>query len=878
MMDAKSLYRPSLQRSNASTGSLPMVDSTNVSNNGKRKASISTAKMAALNATASSAQSSPMISPALPRGNALLSPQRSYFDLSSRPSIDMMRTESADSTKSLKSKSSKKDLKELGRSTTPLSGFGKNSSSRKASLADLKAQEENDDDGSGIDESFTCCYGNEFDRQHRSALAKVTKMPMTEDREAAHQRWLDATFRKLSQKSVARYSKQMQVYPAHQKGRTLSFSSQQMQRVGSIDEGCESEPTSPNATKTHFLDFTSIISPIPSCNPSANAKQQQSLSPPNNNSLQVPSAGLSGSHSANVTPRPSDFQKFPLPLTPSPVFHDALELQPVSPHNAVMAPPTQPILRSRRSEDSLTMRKRMQRQPCLSGSGPISPPFGEMTLDGHPVPRLPEWARSENRMLSSSPNVRFQTGQHYSEMARTVSHHVTSSNQSAHRPADMNRATSHDTGSLQLSLGAPLMSGFPQWEDEKSKQESALEKRSLSPTQSINVHPRSQSSLEQRPLRPNVQPLNLNNGLPSANSHRRNMMNNSSTSSAASVSTTGSSSFHINRESVSSAASDSDISSSISSVPQTPVSRFNNLPNAGPIIMNRDNHVNSIYYDADPISEHNMVNATGTDDQLATIRSAVSGWAEDKSKTVPPTAQFMTPRAPDGRRFGSVPHVANIFPASDAPSQQRHATQRSPDSKAVLHGKLIHGRPRANTTSSMSPSSSSDIAAPTPQTHMRKGSECLPNRELSTDTVSPVSPDRVSSLSHARKYSDGSKRASVASNTSSVISATSSSGRSSGSSGSGASALLSYMRNHSKSQSNLHGTKMNETAEAKKTTAAKTPSSSSGSTLHAGSPSSSDTATSSPVKRNGISAEELAHSIGRRFGKGIAAASAAHRA
>ncbi|PWN34343.1 uncharacterized protein FA14DRAFT_157008 [Meira miltonrushii] len=873
MMDPTGLYRPSLQRSNASTGSLPLVDSTNAPNNGKRKPSISTAKIAALNATAASVQSSPMASPALPRGNALLSPQRSYFDLSSRPSIDMARTESADSTRSLRSKSSKKDLKELGRSTTPLSSFGKSSSSRKASNADLKAQD--DDDDSGLDESFTCCYGNEFDRQHRAALAKVANMPTTEDSEAAHQRWLDATFRKLSQKSVARHSQQMQGYGHHHKGRAPSLSASNMQRVGSIDEGCESEPMSPNAAKTHFLDFTSIISPIPSSNPNPNAMaKQQSLSPPGN-TLQVPNVGSLGSHNANVTPRPSDFQRFPLPLTPSPVFHDALELQPASPRHAMMPPPAQPLLRSRRSEDSLTMRKRMQRQPSLPAAGPISPTYGEMTLDGHPVPRLPDWAKSENRMNSSS-NVRSHNAQHSMEMARTASHNVTSSQQALHRPIDMSRATSQDTGSLQLSLGTPLMSHFDQWEERDN--------RALSPVQSVNMPARSQSSMDQRPVRPHVQPLKLTN----ETSHRRNMMNNSSTSSAASVSTTGSSSFHINRESVSSAASDSDISSSISSVPQTPVSKFNNLPNSGPIIMHRDGHVNSVYYDADPISEHNIINNAGTEDQLATIRAVVGGWAEDKSKSAPPTAQIKTPRAHDGRRFGSVPHVANIFTASEALSnvsqtQGNKSSQRSPDSKAVLHGKAIHGRPRANTTSSMTPSSSSDVAAPVAQIHVRNGSESKPSREHVTSIALPTSPERVSSLSHARKHSDGSRRASVASNISnnsashSVISATSSSVRSSGSSGSGASALLSYMRsNSSKSQTSLHGRKTSET-DANKT--AKTPSSSSGSTLHAGSPSSSsDTATSSPIKRGAMSAEELAHSIGRRFGRGIAAASAANRA
>lgn len=865
MMDPTGLYRPSLQRSNASTGSLPLIDSTNTPNNGKRKPSISTAKIAALNATAASAQSSPMASPAVPRGNALLSPQRSYFDLSSRPSIDMIRTESADSSRSLRSKTSKKELKELGRSTTPLSNFGKSSSSRKASNADLKAQD--DDDDSGMDESFTCCYGNEFDRQHRAALAKVAKMRTTEDSEAAHQRWLDATFRKLSQKSVARHSQQMLMY----KGRAPSFTASNMQRVSSIEEGCESEPTSPNAAKTHFLDFTSIISPIPSSNPNAMAKQQ-SLSPPSN-TLQVPNVGSNGSQNANVTPRPSDFQRFPLPLTPSPIFHDALELQPASPRHAIMPPPAQPLLRSRRSEDSLTMRKRMQRQPSLPSAVPISPTYGEMTLDGHPVPRLPDWAKSENRMNSSS-NVRSHHPQHSIEMARTVSHNVISNQQSMQRPVDMNRATSHDTGSLQLSLGAPLMSHFDQWDERDN--------RALSPVQSFNMPARSQSSMDQRPVRPYVQPLKLNN----ETSHRRNMMNNSSTSSAASVSTTGSSSFHINRGSVSSAASDSDISSSISSVPQTPVSKFNNLPNSGPIIMHRDNHVNSVYYDADPISEHNMVNNAGTEDQLATIRAVVGGWAEEKSRSAPPTAQFMTPRAQDGRRFGSVPHVANIFTASEALSnvsqmQSNKPTQKSPDSKAVLHGKAIHGRPRANTTSSMTPSSSSDVAAPVSQIHMRNGSESKPSKERVSSIALPTSPERVSSLSHARKYSDGSRRTSVASNISnstshSVISATSSSVRSSGSSGSGASALLSYMRsNSSKSQSNLHGSKASE-GEANKT--AKTPSSSSGSTLHAGSPtSSSDTATSSPIKRGAISAEELANSIGRRFGRGIAAASAANR-
>lgn len=856
MMDPTGLYRPSLQRSNASTGSLPLLDSTNAPlNNGKRKPSISTAKIAALNATAASVQSSPMASPAMPRGNgALLSPQRSYFDLSSRPSIDMIRTESTESTKSLKSKSSKKDLKELGRSTTPLSSFGKSSSSRKASLADLKAQQQDDNgnDDSGMDESFTCCYGNEFDRQHRAALAKVSKMPTTEESEIAHQRWLDATFRKLSQKSIARYSQQF--HPHNKGGRAPSFSASNMQRVSSIDEGCESEPASPNAAKRHFLDFTSIISPIPSM---GKQQQQQSLSPPNN-SLQVPSLGTTGSQSANVTPRPSDFQRFPLPLTPSPVFHDALELQPASPRHAIMPPPTQPLLRSRRSEDSLTMRRRMQRQPSLpsgGAGGPISPLFGEMTLDGHPVPRLPDWAKSENRM-NSSTNVRSHNGQQSMEMARTVSHNVTSNQQSLQRPIDMNRATSHDTGSLQLSLGAPLMSHFDQWDE--------TENRSL--------------PMDQRPsIRPTVRPLNLNN---ETSSHRRNMINNSSNSSATSISTNGSNSFHINRESISSAASDSDISSSISSVPQTPVSKFNNLPNGGPIIMHRDSHVNSVYYDADPISEqNNFNNAAGTEDQLATIRAVVGGWAEEKSKSAPPTAQFMTPRAQDGRRYGSVPHVANIFTASEALSnisETQTNKQRSPDSKAILHGKAIHGgRPRANTTSSMNASSSSDSVTPTSQIHMRNGSESLPSKEKHVSgTASPVSPERVSSLSHARKHSDTSKRASIASNISnstshSVISATSSSGRSSGSSGSGTSALLSYMRNHS--QSNLHGTKVLE-AEV----AAKTPSSSSGNTLHAAaSPtSSSDTATSSPIKRGGTTAEELAHSIGRRFGRGIASASA----
>lgn len=880
-------YRPALQRSVASTGSLPLSDSTNGAN-GKRK--MSTAKLAALNAanvTAASAQSTPLASPTVPRGAlTLLSPQRPYFDLSGPPptpsSIDMIRIDSNDSQRSLKNKSSRKELKELARSTTPLSNFTTGKSSRKASMSELKNSDENDDDNSTADDSFTCCYGNEFDRQHKASKAKAARMPGNEDNLVAHQRWLDATFRKLSQKSGVRQSGYSSQQQHHQMGgiggRSASFSSIQMQRVPSIDEGHESEPNSPTSMKplkAHFLDFTSIISPIPRANEASSTSE----------GLKVPNS--TGSQSTNVTPRPADFQRFPHPPTPSPVFHDALELQPLSPVSTLMPPPPPPqSLRSRRSEDSLTLRKRMQRQPSTGANVTTSPQYSELNLNtGHPVPRLPEWARTENRMLSSSvgSNGRVHGGLPSMEMARAVSHQIPSTHQ---RPFEMNRAASQDTGSLQLYLGPSLMSNFDRWEQDENVQEHLA----------LQSHPpRSQSSMEHRqPPRPYLHSL-------VQPSHRRNFVNGSSSSSAASASTTGSSYYHLNRESISSATSDSDIGSSVSSVPQTPVSKYSALPQTGPFI-HRDSQVNSIYYDVDPVLDsqqqqhHNnqqQVIMNGIDDSLATVRSASNAFMKDsQNHFLPPSAHFMTPRMPTSassssimRRVGSVPHVASVFGGGNGSevstsSNISHSTSASMskmagakglngESKAVIHGKMIHGRPRANTTSStVTPSSSGETIDSSLTVSTEKNvSDHLRHKSSKSDIVSvvgggPISPERVSSLSHARKTSvcsaDGvNRRESVASNiscstsTSSISGASNiSSGRSSNSSGSGASALLSYMRSHaSKSQSNL----------ATKTTIK----------------SSNTSPKSSPTKRNAMTAEEFANSIGRRFGKGMGMASSA---
>lgn len=759
--------RPSLQRSNASTPCLPVVDSTDA--NGKRRPSLSTARMAALNAA--SAHSSPLASPTVPRSNG---PQRSYFD-GTASSVDMARNDSSDSQRSLKSKHSRKELKELARSTTPLPSLHKSSKN-----SGKHADQGDDDDARSID-SFCCTYTNEFDRQHR-AHSVASKSENSQTR----QRWLDATFRKLSQKSGLQ--RQGHLSRAMQPPSSRREEQHGMPTIRDAEPqtpDTASQPTSPSRSKAHFLDFSTIISPIPSA--------AGALTVPSNTHL--PS-------STNVTPRPADYSRFPPPPpVPSPGFcrdvHDAR--------------PPQPMLRTRRSEDSLTVRRRTQRQQSLTGVG--SPQFAELALAGHPVPQLPDWARSENHTKGRSRHHGSDSAASgtSADMSRAVSNDVVGLGR---RPVDMSRAASHDAGSLQLSLGPSLMSNFERWKADEIP---------ISPTHPC---PRGQSSLEDHNLRPSFAPMSFSQST-SSTKHTAHGMS-------------------LDRGSISSATSDSDISSSISSVPQTPVSRFNALSACPMIRRESESRANSVYYDTDP-----MFDATHMgEDHLSFIRAR---WMEENAQSKPPPMASPSYYAPTRAAPRAGQQVASIFEATGGENQPAMATRVSHLPVASLsHSKgyegdatvRIHaqqGRPRAATTSSTTaPSAVPSLV-----------SSRNDSRRSSRNDSIPVRPSRSSSLHHSRSGSGSSnKRTSVASNNSAGTT-TSSSASSSSTTSSGASALLSYMRSHSsKSHSNL-----SNLSDAH----SKTPSSSG--TLHA---------PSSPTKR-GIVAEDLAASLNRRLGHSIAA-------
>jgi hypothetical protein len=691
----------------------------------------------------------------------------------------MQRTESADTHRSLRSKNSRKDLRELARSATPsnLSSHTYTNSKpmskkeRQAAAAEAASQQQMDDDDDARSiESFTCSYSSEFDRQNRSrAISKG-------DDGIARQRWLDATFRKLSQKSGARRN------APHIKVASISSIS--------------SVKSKPPASSQHFLDFSAIISPVP--NTDANH-----LATLNN-----------GQSCENVTPRPADFQRFPLEPPARPL--DGTDGTVASTASTMMGhAASQPTLRARRSEDSLTVRRRMHRGPD-SGSVDM-PPL--VMADGCPVPRLPEWARTENRTLRPScPQAAS------ARMARTVSHDVGPAH--ARHPGMgslvMQRANSHDASALHLSFGPSLMSNFEDWHAGEQAN------RPLSPTHNSA---RSHSAMDQRMAMStspcdavSPSPFNRHAQLP-ALTHR------------------------LNRGSVSSAASDSDVSSSVSSVPQTPVSRMNGLPSGGAAALNvnsiyRDSqHVNSIYYDIDPIIE----------DEIAMHEqdNAIKGSSPStKASHAPPSAYFMMPQYPSSAR---PTHTPSTSVSSVASSQENHATIRG------------MGRPRANTGNSVVTHRPSIVQMHQAHAMQQQQQQHHQHPSCPNGPAAPSSMSRNASVSSARESprrsasvkqlvrpgsSAGEKRTSTASNDSSGTNSSASSNSS------GASALLSYMRSSfSKSQSNLSNNHSKASSSA---------------TLHAAASSPTKASQNNAAQRS-LTAEQVANSIGRRFGRGMAA-------
>lgn len=457
--------RPKLHRNNASAQpALPGITS-----------SMTLESHNVFQGVSASADATPHPSPRYPLESEHRGLSSSYFDTSmplhrGNSSLDMIRGGSLDLQRPLlKSKSSRKELKDsASRSASPLTT--RQSKMTKFSLRDKDREE----DGN----SFECAFSAEFDRQRLDR-----ERTMERNDPSVHQKWLDALFRKLCQKTNA-------------KTQRMSLAHQGHLHLGSLPQ----DQSGHDPPENGFLDFTTYINPIPT--PGANTPSQQLL--------------------VNRTPRPADFQQF-----------SSLSLQHLEDQTSEL--PRQSTLRAQKSENSLITKRRLQRQPSqgvpLSSALDIAQETTRTPLakkNKVPIPQLPEWARSSNRMLQEA--VQLDSDMHVQGMTRAYSH---GSPSSPVRSAEMQRSATHETGQ--------------------------------------HTHASSPSGNKKQYIRAH-QPLCIyaqDTGSPSP----------------------------FGRSSVSSVTSDSGTSSSISSVPQTPVSKFAPLSLNSPTVRRGSQTSGSAYPD-----------------------------------------------------------------------------------------------------------------------------------------------------------------------------------------------------------------------------------------------------------------------------------------
>jgi hypothetical protein len=461
---------------------------------------------------------------------------------------DMLRTESADSHRSLKSKHSRKELKEMARSGSPLVTTFQ-AASTKHKYTRSWEDDGNDDDARSIS-SFTCSFADEFDTKHK------TRLEYGNEEASNRQRFLDAVFRKLTQKTGVHKRESRAWAAVEQTIREEQISSEQAMQ------------SKASKVKAHFLDLSNYISPIP----------------------------VNNTADSNVTPRQADVQRF----------------KGLSPDDSSLPSKQQrPTLRARRSAETLGETRRLQREewsmpqgaattdnvPSRAiGMGQTAPTGMSHALmarehsssSASPVPVLPAWARSNNLSL------------HHQQRSADFNRPYDSL-QPPYRAVDMGRAASHDTGSLmQRATSRPPVvargvSGPVRMHSSDQQQQHPLlpllhfrgqgrAARSIaSPMTPISPQwPRSAHTLPDDCISP----------------------------------TSNKSSNMLHRSSVSSAASDS-ASSGISSVPQTPISRKIALPssysNDDEIEMTVDEEENLLSAMGQYALENGKTNALGVD-------------------------------------------------------------------------------------------------------------------------------------------------------------------------------------------------------------------------------------------------------------------------
>ncbi|UZJ52083.1 hypothetical protein CBS101457_001403 [Exobasidium rhododendri] len=722
--------------------------------------------------------------------NATLMSSPTSYQQKNIISSEMSRAESADSHRSLKSKSSRKDLREMQRSASPM--VASSASSTKHKYSRSWENDSIDDDARSIS-SFTCSSAAEFDSKHRD------RAEYGNEESSNRQRFLDTIFKKLSQKTGLS-QRESRAWAIMNKTKEEAEKKAQLAKTSKI--------------KPHFLDLSSYISPVPSVT------------------------------TESVTPRPSDIQRFK--STTSATSHC---------EGTAASANLRPLLRSRRSADTLGESRRLQKeewsavalssirgaataesigslhglsigQIAPTGMSHAMPASGKnTTLSSAPVPNLPDWARTSNRTFhhqhsNAGPANMARVGSHDTAAAAAA---AAGTRQFHHRPVDMARATSHDASSLLNRPSRPAV---------HSPRGVSAPIRGLDPQlkQPQNIPPNLQLYRGKSP-RSQVQPMS-----PLSSQWPRSAGQPLPEDYLSSAAVSPTSSCH-HRGSIGSATSDSGASSGMSSVPPTPVSRYMGLPNV-PDSFLRCGVAEEVEMTAD--EEENLLSGLGP--------YALDVNKRDEKYLYRNEAPVMTIRS--GHRTS--PHIATIFDTNKSnvspirtinSSAFQYLASSSTATGAAQVGKVdeeegeegnttvkshqILTRPRASTTSSLKSSF--------------KGCNS-PSREVLASSTCPISPSRSSSLQKSKGVRTRDSVASTASTSTSI---------SSSSTTSHSESLLSYTKGSP--------TSTNASPQGSPHSHARTSNSQSNSTKSR--------------KRSQVKAEDWASSIGRRFAKGALHAS-----
>lgn len=635
------------------------------------------------------------------------------------PSSDTMsRAGSADSSQRppLKKKQSRKELKlEMQRSASAMSATPPTPSqalppatsySNSKHKHSKSLEEDADNDDARSISSFTCAFAGEFDAKQRSRSSH------SNEEASSRQRFLDAVFRKLTQKTGL-----------HQReSRAWAVVDQKIQEDENRAKALQAKA---RKSKPHFLDLSTLISPLP-CNSSPCKPSTEGLAAPSTD------PGID-----NVTPRPADFKRFHSSGDHSEHMASASLQKPMT--------PARNTLRPRRSTESLGEGRRLQKEEWMTplilsespidtmGSGSLGLSVGQVIPSGMsqvmvaraaavqhsqpprsagfaPVPVLPDWARDSNRSLHH------HSGQRSIDMGKNAMQPV-----GAARAVDMGRAASHDASIFyhQRSLrGTPVQRGASGPIRGLGSPESAVQ--NIPPSLQL----RNQRMMPTSPNWPGYNALPLEDcisplpGMPPP---------------------------HLNRISSSSTTSSSGTSSGISSVPQTPITRNIPLASVQSSLMR--------FEDADEL--HEM-----TADQEDNLLSGMSLYGlpvvpKSAGRFGPPPVS-MTPRpgqmrqahvasaSLDSQGAAMTPMKANrpvnfshLKSSSGSVMTTSSSSIATEDGTSTVKVNRIQNRPRANTTSSMQ--SPTRIAS--------AGTD-----KSAVVLASPESPSRTSSLQKRRNH------------------------------------------------------------------------------------------------------------------------------